>query len=245
VNPEPILGVLIKEKSPSLLHRGVNVMSDSSGVPCRVFTPDWVAEQQRKYGGRPAHARPKFYHLWTSDELWYRRELIEKWVDELLSPTNRDRVIPKLRAAEQFLEAYNELAVGYSLRQMGHGVQYEVEWIIGSNKLTPDWLVSPGNGGQQQFITEVVSSMPPEERERCDDSWDSFRRRLEDIPVNAFVSLQPCFYDGSAEPVAPPPGSRQKRSFAPCRHSWIRTLCHARAFISRKPPFTFSAGARS
>jgi hypothetical protein len=170
-----------------------------------VFAPEWVAEQVRKYGNRPDHARPTLYAFWTSDEDRPRREIIERWVD-LLPPASRQRLIPRLRTPEQFEQACNELAVGDSLRRIGHAVEYEVE-IDG---LTPDWVVHPRGAGPA-FILEVLSSRPPEERERHDEGWDVLRRRLESLPSNAFLYIQPPFYAGGDKPVAPPSGTRQKQ----------------------------------
>jgi hypothetical protein len=174
-------------------------------VPYHVFTPDWIAEQKRKYGQSPEHARPRLYYFWTSSETEGLRNLIEQWVD-FLSPKNRQRVIPRLRATEQLRQTCNELAVGDSLRRMGHAVEYEVEL----QGLTPDWVVCVAGTGSK-FILEVVSSKPPQERERCDDGWDILRRRLEGLSGNAHLCIQPPFNIGDDEPVAPPSEQRQKQ----------------------------------
>jgi hypothetical protein len=174
-------------------------------APCHVFTPEWVADRKRRYGNRPEHARPTLYRAWTSEEDRPHREVIERWV-ELLPPDRRQRIIPKLRAPEQFQEAYNELAVGDSLRRMGHAPEYEVE----VNGLTPDWLVRPRES-DPGFILEVVSSMPADDRERHDEGWYALCRRLEALSGGAVLHIQPPFFDGGNGPVAAPPGPRQKQ----------------------------------
>jgi hypothetical protein len=177
----------------------------SPSAPSHVFTPEWTAEQRRKYGRSPGYARPPLYDFWTADEFSADRDTIERWVD-LLPPEARKRVIPKLRTSEQFTQVYNELAVGESLRQMGHAAEYEVE-IDG---LTPDWTVRP-RGDDPGFILEVVASEAPEERSRHDERWDAFRRRLEVVRADAILSVQPPLYDGGETPVPPPEGPRQKQ----------------------------------
>ena len=180
-------------------------MSALSPARCHVFTPDWIAEQKRKYDQLPDHARPKLYYFWTSEEAQGLRNLVEQSVDRL-PPESRQRVIPRLRTTEQFTQTRNELAVGDSLRRMGHAVEYEVEL----QGLTPDWLVHVAGTGTR-FILEVVSSQPPQERERCDDGWDTLRRRLEGLSGDAHLSMQPPFDIEEFKPVAPPPDRRQKQ----------------------------------
>jgi hypothetical protein len=191
-------------------------MSAPSSNPCHVFTPDWIEEQKRKYDQHPDYARPKRYHFWTSDECRRSRDLIEQWVD-LLPLRNRQQFIPRLRTSEQFEQTYNELAVGDSLRRMGHSVEYEVEL----QGLTPDWLVRPARTGPE-FIVEVVSSKPPEERSRCDDGWDALRCRFEALSDNSFLCIEPPFGDVDDEPVAPPVMERQKQIVRDVQ-KWLET----------------------
>jgi hypothetical protein len=181
-----------------------------------VFTPEWISEQKRKYAHCPKHARPRQYRFWTSDECAVYRDSIEQWVGHI-SPESRTKVIPRLRKPEQFKQTYNELAVGESLRHMGHIVEYEVEL----QGLTPDWLVRSSDACAG-LIIEVVSSNPPQERERCNNGWDGFRHRLDELPGNVLLYVQPPFDDGDGNPVAPPSGPRQKQIVSYVRE-WLET----------------------
>jgi hypothetical protein len=185
-------------------------------TPCHVFTPEWVAEQKRKYGTKAEYARPSMYHFWTSEECQAKRAVIEQWVD-LLPPEKRRLVIPKLRTTEQVKQTYNELAVADSLRRMGHKVEYEVD-LLG---LTPDWFVRPAGTGPE-FVVEVLSSKPPRERERCDAGWDLFRRRLQSLSGDALLYIQPSFDGGDNKTVTPPPDQRQK-GIVRAVQKWLET----------------------
>jgi hypothetical protein len=185
-------------------------------IPCHVFTPDWIAEQKRKYAKQPEHARPKRYHFWTSEECQSSRDLIEQWIDPL-SPESRQLLITRLRTPKHFEQTYNELAVGDSLRKMGHSVEYEVDL----QGLTPDWFVSP-TGTASSFVVEVVSSKPPQERARCDDGWEGLRLRFEELTGDAFLHLQPPFDVLGDEPVASPSGHRQKQMVQAVK-KWLET----------------------
>lgn len=185
-------------------------------APSHVFTPEWIAQQTRRYGNSPAHARPTLYNLWTSQESAADRAVIEEWVEQV-PPERRPRVISNLRSPDQFTQTYNELAVGDSLRRAEWVVEYEPE-IEG---LRPDWLARP-RGRAPGFILEVLSSMPPAERRRHDEGWDVLRRRLEAIPSSALLYIQPPFYDGSDEPILPPAGPRQKE-IARNVTQWLKT----------------------
>src|SRR5262245_27273828 len=122
---------------PSLHHPSREPMSTPS-APCHVFTPEWTAKQHRKYGGRPPYDRPRLYDFWTSEAHQPARTILEGWVDAL-PPEGREEVIPRLRDPRLFEHTYNEMAVGNSLRRMGHVVDHEVEM----DGLTPDWLARP------------------------------------------------------------------------------------------------------
>src|SRR6266446_3236375 len=100
-----------------------------------VFDPEWIAKQKSKYGPLPDYERPKPYWFWTSDESQGLRDLIEQWVDPLQT-ADRQKIISRLRQPKLFEQTRNELAVGDSLRRMGHTIEYEAEL----QGLTPDWF---------------------------------------------------------------------------------------------------------
>ena len=178
-------------------------MDTPGTTACHVFTPEWVAEQVRKYGKPAEHERPRLYHLWVCDEAQELRDNIERWVDSL-SPEARQRVIPRLRAPEQYLQTWNELAVGDSFRRMGHQAEYEKD-VQG---LTPDWFVATAVHGR--FIAEVVSSMPPIERQRCDAGWDALGRRVETLRGNVDLAITPPLDHDRFTYFDPPTARRQK-----------------------------------
>jgi hypothetical protein len=186
-----------------MVHEGNSMSAPGSG-PCHVFTPEWIAEQVRRYGNRAEHERPRLYHLWVNDEAQLLRDNIERWVDGL-SPEARQRVIPRLRAPEQYLQTWNELAVGDSFRRMGHQAEYEKEL----QGLTPDWFVTTAVAGM--FITEVVSSMPPVERQRCDAGWDALGRRVESLRGNVDLAITPPVDHDRFAYFDPPTAQRQKQ----------------------------------
>jgi hypothetical protein len=188
----------------------------SSATPCRVFPPEWVAKLKAKYQGRSRQIYPKNYFLFTADELQPDRDQIERWVD-LLPEKKHANLIGRLREPDLLNEAFNELAVGDSLRRMGHEVEYEPE--IGA--LTPDWFVRPRNS-TQPFIVEVVSSQPPKERERRDDGWERLRLRFqEELTGNSHISVQPpfSFEDGFADL----PSEKQQKGIVRKIQEWINS----------------------
>ena len=162
-------------------------MESSSPTPCHVFTPEWIAELKERWAGRPNFEQPS-----SSTSLPPRTANPDVtsssvWVDAL-APEERCRIVPKLRDLNQFDDMCNELAVGQSFRAMGHRLTYEPD----INGQTPDWLVEASDG-TQRFIAEVVSSNPPDQREKCDEGWDRLRRRIETMPGDAYLMLAPPF----------------------------------------------------
>jgi hypothetical protein len=160
-----------------------DVSSASTTTPCHVFTAEWIAAQKQRHGTRPAHHQSLFYQFGTSDYSRRSRETLERWVDAL-PPEKRKKVIKSLRSETNFDQTFNELAVGASLRALGHNIEYE-PCIAG---LTPDWLVIAVEG---RFILEVLTSNPSVKRKKCDEGWDRVRRHLETIPGKWNLSVQP------------------------------------------------------
>jgi hypothetical protein len=179
-------------------------MYTPGSVPRHVFTPEWIAHKVRKYGKCADHARPSLYRLWVSDECQSRRDEIERLV-EALPPAARQQVIPRLRTPEQFAQTWNELAVGDSFRRMGHRAEYEKDL----EGVTPDWFVTTAVASR--FIAEVVSSMAPVARQRCDAAWDLFMRRVSTLPGDFSLSIAPPFDYESFAYFDPPAVPRQKQ----------------------------------
>jgi hypothetical protein len=164
-------------------------MNAPSDAPCHVFTPAWTAAWVNRHKRHPEYALPHLHHFWTAPEFQDHRDVIERRVDAL-SPANRLLVIPRLRDVKLFEQTHAELAVGTSLRQAGHSVEYEVPlW----RDKKPDWYVRPACGNQP-FLVEVVSSKASKERSRLDAACERLLHRIEQLPGTAFVVVQANFH---------------------------------------------------
>jgi hypothetical protein len=194
-------------------------MTTASRVNRCVFPRDWIETLRRKFDNRPKYEHPKGYEFWTSDECQPYRDRVEEWVESLVSLEKRKGMVRRLRLP-RFIEAYNELGVGDSLRRMGYSVEYEAK-IEG---LTPDWIVHDRQS-RSRFIVEVLTSNPPENRERCDAGWDRLRKRLEDIPGDATIILEPWFDPMDDDPV-PPPTEEQQQELVRRVREWLETDHH-------------------
>jgi len=195
-------------------------MTTASRVNRRVFPQDWIESQRQRFGNRPKYEHPKGYQFLTSDECQPYRDRVEEWVESLVSSERRKGVIQTLRSPRRFIHAYNELGVGDSLRRMGYSVEYEAH-IQG---LTPDWLVHGGQS-RSRFIVEVLTSNPPENRERCDAGWDRLGKRLEELPGDADIVLQPRV-DLMDDDLAPPPTEGQQKEIVRKVRDWIKADPH-------------------
>jgi len=194
-------------------------MTTASRVNRRVYTQDWIESLQRSFDNRLTYEHPKGYQFFTSDECQPCRDRVEEWVESLVSPEKWEGMIQRLRSPE-CIHAYNELGVGDSLRRMGYSVEYEAD-IQG---LTPDWLVHGGQS-RSRFIVEVITSNPPENRERCDAGWDRLRRRLEELPGDASIILKPRVELSGDDP-APPPAEEQHKDICEKVHDWLGANHH-------------------
>ena len=195
-------------------------MTTASGVNRRVFAQDWIESQRQKFDNRPKYEHPKGYQFLTSDECQPYRDRVEEWVESLVSPKRRKGIIQRLRSPRFFHDAYNELGVGDSLRRLGYSVEYEAD-IQG---LTPDWFVHGGQS-RSRFIVEVLTSNPPENRERCDAGWDRLAKRLEELPGDALVMLEPRVEPLDDDP-APPPTEEQQKEVVRKVRDWLEADHH-------------------
>jgi hypothetical protein len=189
--------------------------------PCHVFTQEWIAKQIRSQGKRPVYDQSQFYRIVTADDRRSVRETIERWVDNL-PPAKRKGVIARLRKESNFDQTYNELAVGNSLRERGHEVEYEPEL----SGLTPDWLVQ---GNQGRFIVEVLTSNPDADREKCNAGWQRFAQRLELIPGRAVLSIRP------PHPRPAPTTGRDRLVYAPTHQRQKEIEAQVRLWLEERP----------
>ncbi len=187
-------------------------MSPLHPAPRHVFTADWVAAKQARYGRNPAYARPVHYDLWTSDKFQAHRDAIEALVGSL-PERSRPTVIPRLRTEKHFDQTRAELAVGAEMTRLGYELEYEAALFDG---LTPDWCVR--HAARRPFVIEVVSSKLSEDREKCERAWEQFCHRLRTAPGKAILSIRPSRVD--LEPVWPP-DSRQQKEIVRAVGRWL------------------------
>src|SRR4051794_37584475 len=105
---------------------GGDCVSGHQPAPNLVFPPEWVESKRKRYDAHPRYARPRYYNLWTTDHCQYIRDRIDCLV-RLLGPEQQKEAISRLRDDKLFRQAYNELAVGDSLRAPNRELQYEPE----------------------------------------------------------------------------------------------------------------------
>lgn len=177
--------------------------------PCHVFTPEFIAQTRSKYTGKPQFQWPDYVRFVTDPDLQEQRDVIEAWVDQLLSD-ERVKIISRLRSPKSYVEARNELAVGNYYRAAGNSLRYEIELprLPPLSALTPDWLVCPRGHGP--FVVDVVATNPPDERTRFDAAWMEFYRRLEQTPGDSVVAIIPHQSPLDALPPVPSGGEIKK-----------------------------------
>jgi len=148
-----------------------------------VFTEEWIQDLHRRYDQQPIYQRPFVYFLATLDVWEDRRLQIEQWVANV-PPANQKSIISRLRNDVNHAEAYNELAIGESLRVLGYELQYEPR--IGDQ--TPDYLVK-GRDKVPDFIVEAVSVRASKEQQENTrrSSWVMYA--IHKIPINAKLEI--------------------------------------------------------
>ena len=85
----------------------------------KVFTEDWIHKIRVQYERQPRYQRPFLYFIATNEKAQPVRSEIERWIAEL-SQTAWPKLISNLRSPVNFMQTYNELAVGYKLKQLGY-----------------------------------------------------------------------------------------------------------------------------
>ena len=82
-----------------------------------VSSSDWVNYLKQRYERLPSYQRPVLYSIAVDKEKENLRLEIEDWVRDLPQAA-KDKVIPRLRSPNNLQQAYNELAVGHTLKQL-------------------------------------------------------------------------------------------------------------------------------
>jgi hypothetical protein len=138
---------------------------------------------------------------------------IEDWVRDLPKAA-KDKVIPRLRSPDNLQQAYNELAVGHTLNQLGYEPEYERQ-IAG---ITPDWYIA-SRGDVPAFIVEVFTANPPEDRIAELKKWDYLYGRLRQIPIGVVLGIR-------THPASTAPDQRGSKVITSALEQWL---------ISEKP----------
>lgn len=156
-------------------------------TPKRVFTDEYIADLQRRYGRRPDYARPRKHFIAVEPSRQELRDWIEEQVDNLsqFTPLQKiNKIVANLRSAKNYVQTRNELAVFSLLRRRGYEPEYERK-IDG---LTPDWYV-PARGDTRDFVVEVLTANPPEEVAKRDMKELELLRSLADTQGDFVVRI--------------------------------------------------------
>jgi hypothetical protein len=173
-----------------------------------VFTDEWIERLRHRYRQHAEYERPRIYFIATLDDWRDRREQIETWVEALPQVVQRD-LIPRLRNDRSFIETYNELLVGYSLKQLGYQVEYNHEF----NGLTPDWYTY-GKDNVPPFVVEVFSVRLTRESQEVQRRIMWLHYYLEQIPISAALDIKV-----EQRQVLPEP--QHSKRIAEKIHSWL------------------------
>lgn len=155
-----------------------------------VFENDWIEQLRDRYE-KPGVTAPPVYRVATQ-EFWQPiRDEIEKTFGSL-SKISQQKLLPKLRNPESFLQTYNELAVGGYFLQFGFRIEYERQF----DRLTPDWLVS--KDGEPFFLVECFTRTVSQEVESQQKAISELWQRIREIPVGVGIDIS---YQDQSSPV--------------------------------------------
>jgi hypothetical protein len=173
-----------------------------------VFSSAWVDYIRQRYERLPSYQRPDLYTIAVDKEKENLRLEIENWVRDLPQAA-KDKVIPRLRSPDNLQQAYNELAVGHALKQLGYEPEYERQ--IGG--ITPDWYIAAKND-VPAFAVEVFTANPPEERVADLKRWAYLYGRLEQIPVGVVLRIR-------THPASAAPDQRSSKEITSALEQWL------------------------
>ena len=124
------------------------------------------------------------------DEYKNVREEIEKWINLIPDTDKRASIVGHLRA-DNWREAYHELAVGQLFKQLGFTVEYDKPII---NPLapelppkTPDWFVYIRDSGK--IYIEVFTNKAANETSRDEKVWGTLFARIKNSIEDVAISL--------------------------------------------------------
>jgi len=192
--------------------------------PVRRFGPDFVEDQVRRFGRRPAEQRQLTYDIAVQDDY----EPWRAWLDEqlaLLPENEADTLARKIWLDEHFWAVITELAAGAGLRDAGLEVAYERPWDGG---LTPDWTVL-SDRGEPAAMVEVHTDSPSRDTYGQMRAWHGLVQRIRQIPVSVVLTLA-----ATGSPVLPPDPHTAKKIFQDLRRElmqpWRRAYFHSHGY---------------
>ena len=173
-----------------------------------VSSSDWVNYLKQRYERLPSYQRPVLYSIAVDKEKENLRLEIEDWVRDLPQAA-KDKVIPRLRSPNNLQQAYNELAVGHTLKQLGYELEYERQ-IAG---ITPDWYID-AKSDVPAFVVEVFTANPPEDRIAELKKWAYLYGRLKQIPVGVVLRIR-------THPASAAPDQRGSKAITSDLEQWL------------------------
>jgi hypothetical protein len=151
----------------------------------KVFTEEWVAQLEKRYGRLPEYQRPVIYTVATGDHNQPVRLKIEDWlVDLALQPAVERELIRRLRSPEHFIHTYHELIFADILQRRGFALEYEKQM----DGLTPDWFVG-AKSEIPAFILEVFTANISDTRNSERHQISQLRSRLQEIQVGVALDI--------------------------------------------------------
>lgn len=164
-----------------MVGRTIFAMTTSSSI--RRFGPEFVSEQQRRYGRRPPEDRPLSYDIAVQDEYEPWRAWLEAQL-ALLPEKAAGTFGQHLWHDQNFWSYLHELAAGAALRATGLAVQFERLWDI----QTPDWTVLDEHG-EPFALVEVLTHSPSKDTYGKMKAWHNLVERLKQIPVPVVLTV--------------------------------------------------------
>jgi hypothetical protein len=156
-----------------------------------VFTSEFIAQLNAAYARMPEHLRPLLWRVACSPANAALRAEIEEYVAEL-HPDDIPRYIERLQQSSAqgpaFQNTYHELVAGHLLRKRGLAPRYDPSVIIAGKVRTPDWEV-PATPKTPQFLCDVFTANPDEQRAKRDAAVRDLTSRLNAIPIGVVLMM--------------------------------------------------------
>lgn len=151
----------------------------------KVFTPDRIAQIERKYQNYPIHSEPELYKIATDPHMEDERRQIEAWVNQFIPPDMAKKSFVPHLCSDNFRPILNELVVADKLSQLGHKVNYQPQL---QNKKTPDWYVETFDEFVR-FYVEVLTPSPQREVSEADLKWIDLCANIEKQQLGVGIQI--------------------------------------------------------